>query len=509
MGGAPSVRAGLDAAVPLLATRALSKSYEPVQVLQDVDFAVSAGSIHALLGENGAGKSTLIKVLSGAASLSSGEVLLAGERFAAHSVRDAQAAGIVALPQELTLVPGLDAAQNIFLGLRTGTRWGVVRRRELRAEAAKILAALGQDLPLAVPVGELSAVQQTMVALARALARRARVLILDEPTASLTDTETAGLFAVLRQLRDAGTAIIYVSHRLDEVFALADSATVLRGGMVRWSGRLADTTPDAVVHAMIGSAPEQVFPPRTAAVGETVLEARGLSGFTARDVSLRVRAGQVLGLAGLAGAGRSEVLRMLAGAQSCHSGSVVFNGRDVSRLGLRARLAAGIAFVPEERRSQGLILDASIAENVALTNLAGLSRAGVVRQQLVERAAQDARERFRIRAHSLRQPVREMSGGNQQKVVLAKYLARKPQVLLLDEPTRGIDIGTKAEIYQLVRELARAGVAVVVVSSENQELLGLADEIAVLHEGRLQQLVPAAGTSEEDILRLCYGRSAA
>ena len=505
-------------AAPVLATRGLCKDYGSGLVVRDVSLDLHPGSIHALLGENGAGKSTYIAMISGALAPTSGQVLVDGQPAALRSVRAAHDAGVVALPQELTLVPTLGAAENILLGLpRQGARV-LHRRRDAHRAATEHLATLGQRLPLDVPVRELPAVQQTMVALARALARDARVLVLDEPTAALTDTETAQLFRVLRSLRDAGTAILYVSHRLAEVFDLADTITVLRGGAHVWTKPVAHTGTDDVVAAMTGAstpgvdaaapAPLSTTTPEPDTTPTPVLTARALTGTTVAGIDLDLHPGRILGIAGLAGAGRSELLGLLAGARRPRAGTVDLDGADVTRRPLGARLRAGIALVPEERRSQGLVLSDSIERNIALPNLAALASAGVLRPARERAAARRHVADLRINATSERQVVAELSGGNQQKVVLAKYLQRTPRVLLLDEPTRGIDVGTKAEIHQLVRALAAEGVAVAVVSSEIPELVALADEIAVLHEGRLAGRLPAAGATETEILHLCYGRPA-
>lgn len=491
-----------DSAV--LSTSALSKDYGPVRVVSDISLNFKSGSIHALLGENGAGKSTLIKMLAGVIAPSAGHVEIDGAAQQFRTVRDAQDLGIVALPQELTLVPTLAAAENIYLGMPRPGVPGLTNRRQLDRDAQAQLSRLGQELPLDVPVGELSAVQQTMVALARAIARNARVLILDEPTAALTDTETEQLFAVLRALRDEGTAIVYVSHRLEEVFALADTATVMRNGRHVWTKPIANTDTNDVVAAMIGREHGQVFPDRATTDGIPMLSVNDISGFRLRNVSIEARAGRVLGIAGLAGSGRSELLKIIAGAERAHGGSIKLDGADVTRLSIAASMDAGIAYVPEERRSQGLVMTDSIQSNIALANLRTLSVAGVALRSRETATAQRRLADLQIKATSVKQPVDELSGGNQQKVVLAKYLEREPKVLLLDEPTRGIDIGTKSEIYQLIRRLTNDGVAVIIVSSEIPELLGIADEIAVLHEGHLTGLVTADESSDESILHLCY-----
>ncbi|MDO5736491.1 MAG: sugar ABC transporter ATP-binding protein [Propionibacteriaceae bacterium] len=492
--------------VPVLATRSLSKDYGPIRVVADVSLNFHAGAIHALLGENGAGKSTLIKMIAGVVNPSDGVVEVDGESVRFRSVRDSQTAGIVALPQELMLVPTLGAAENIFLGMRRPGPPGLLGKRRLAADAREQLGQLGQSFNVNIPVSELSAVQQTMVALARALARDARVLVLDEPTAALTNTETDLLFTVLRQLRDQGTAIIYVSHRLEEVFALADTATILRNGQHVWTKPMAQTRQAEVVAAMIGRAPEQEFPPRASTDGEPVLRVTDLTGWTLQGVSLEARSGRVLGVAGLAGAGRTELLRLIAGVERAQGGTIDLDGRDITRSSVAQSMGAGVVLVPEERRRQGLVMNATITTNIGLGSLTALSTGGIMRPRRERDLARRQAEELQIRATSVRQDVSELSGGNQQKVVLAKYLARTPRVLLLDEPTRGIDVGTKAEIYQLIRRLASDGVAVIVVSSEISELIGLADEVAVLHQGRLNTVVDAATTDQHTILHLCYGR---
>ncbi len=491
---------------PVLATRNLSKDYGPIRVVANVSLNFHAGSIHALLGENGAGKSTLIKMIAGVVHPSDGTVEVDGEPVRFRSVKEGQAAGIVALPQELMLVPTLGAAENIYLGMRRPGVPGLLHRGRLNADATEQLARLGQSFDVTTPAVELSAIQQTMVALARALARDARVLVLDEPTAALTDTETEVLFAVLRSLRDQGTAIMYVSHRLDEVFALADTATVLRNGQHIWTKPMGQTQHDEVVASMIGRAPETEFPERASTDGEPILRITELVGWTLRGVSLEARSGRVLGIAGLAGAGRSELLRLIAGVERPQAGTIELDGRDITRSSVAHSMAAGVALVPEERRRQGLVMNATIATNIGLGSLTHLSDSGIMRPGREQRLAQQQADELQIRATSVRQDVAELSGGNQQKVVLAKYLARQPRVLLLDEPTRGIDVGTKGEIYQLIRRLTAEGVAVIVVSSEISELLGLADEVAVLHQGQLAGFVDAATSDQHTILHLCYGR---
>ena len=495
-------------AVPALEVRGITKRFEGVQALRGVDLEVRPGEIHALLGENGAGKSTLIKIITGVHEHDAGEIRVAGEPAEFTNVRAANRAGVVALYQELSTVPTISVAENIVLGEGAPARAGIVRWRELHRRAQAQLDRLDQRIPLRRLAGSLSPVQQTMVSVARALSIDARVLILDEPTASLTDTEIADLFQVLRGLRDEGVAIVYVSHRLEEVFALCDRFTVMRNGQTITTKPVAESSIDEVISFMVGREPSELFPDRGTATDEVVLEVSALDGSRVRDVSFAARAGEVVGIGGLAGSGRSELLRLLAGAQRRTGGHIRIGGAPLRRQGVGAALAAGIALVPEERRSQGVILSAPIAENIALANLADVSPGGVVSGRRIARLAQRGLESLRIRASGIRQPVGQLSGGNQQKVVLAKMLARHPRVLLMDEPTRGIDVGTKAEIYRLIRELAAQGTTVIAVSSELPELIGMSDRILVMHEGRVSGELDAATATEELILTHAYGRDA-
>ncbi len=492
----------------VLEAQAISKHFDGVFALDGADLQVRPGEIHALLGENGAGKSTLIKILTGVYTPDSGRVLLDGEPVGFRAVSDAHHAGVVALYQELSIVPSISVAENILLGSDMPTRAGVVDRRRLQQLAREQLERLNQQhIPVAKLAGRLTPVQQTMVAVARAITIRARVLILDEPTASLTDHEIQDLFRVLRALRDEGVAILYVSHRLEEVFALCDRATIMRNGQVVSTAEVGATNINEVISTMVGRSTDELFPARAESAGELMLEVEGVTGRRVQDVSLQVRAGEVLGIGGLAGSGRSELLRILAGAQRRSAGEVRVAGRAVEHGTVPAALANGIALVPEERRSQGVVLSQSVAENIAVGNLETVSRWGLVSRSRVNALARRSITDLRIKCRGPHQGVGQLSGGNQQKVVLAKFLARNPDVLLLDEPTRGIDVGTKAEIYGLIRALAAENTAVVMVSSELPELIGLADRIVLMHEGRISGEVPAAEADEEQLLRYCYGRA--
>lgn len=493
--------------VPMVRAQSISKHFDGVFAVREANLSLWRGEIHALLGENGAGKSTLVKILTGVYAPDDGRIELDGAQVEFRNVIEAQRAGVVALYQELSIVPNLSVAENIMIGEKTPATAGLVAWGKLFNVAGGHLEMLNQRIPLRRLAQDLSPVQQTMVSVARALAVDARVLILDEPTASLTNLEIVDLFRTLRQLRDKGVAIVYVSHRLEEVFELCDRATIMRNGQVIATEAVADLTIESVISKMVGRNSDEIFPPRSKHGDEVVVEVAGLTGRTVQDASLVVRRGEILGVGGLGGSGRSELLRLISGAQRAQSGVVRMGGKDVTPRSITRGLDAGIAMVPEERRSQGVILDQPIRENMILANLRSVSSGGLVQEARVRSLANRGMTDLRIQARGTGQKVGELSGGNQQKVVLAKFLARKPMLLLLDEPTRGIDVGTKAEIYSLIQELAEEGAAVLMVSSELPELLGLCHRIILLHQGRLAGEVAAEAATEEQLLTYCYGRA--
>ncbi|KJC64761.1 sugar ABC transporter ATP-binding protein [Agreia bicolorata] len=484
------------------------KRFDGVHALNGAGLSVRAGEIHALLGENGAGKSTLIKILTGLYSPDSGSLHRHGEEVEFANVRVANHAGVVALYQELSVIPSISVAENILLGEQTPSRGGLVQWRSLRRRARAQLDSINQRIPLGMLAGDLTPVQQTMVAFARALATDARVLILDEPTASLTDTEIKDLFAVLRSLRERGVAIVYVSHRLEEVFELCDRLTIMRNGQTIMTKDVADSHIDEVISTMVGRSTGELYPERGTATTTVALTVTDLHGRRVKDVSFEVHRGEVLGIGGLAGSGRSELLRIISGAQKHVRGEITVGATSLPRSpGVGRALDAGIALVPEERRSQGVILGSSIQDNIALANISSVSSLGLVSGARIADITTRGMHDLHIKARSPRQPVGELSGGNQQKVVLAKMLARNPDVLLMDEPTRGIDVGTKAEIYRLIRQLAAGGTAVVTVSSELPELIGMSDRILIMHEGRISGEMLAAEADEEVLLAYCYGKA--
>lgn len=494
--------------VPAIEARGIDKRFDGVHALKGARLDVRSGEIHALLGENGAGKSTMIKVLTGLYDSDAGTIWRDGEEVAFANVRAANRAGVVALYQELSIIPSLTVAENILLGEQTPRRAGIVQWGALRKQARAQLQRIRQNIPLGKLAGDLSPVQQTMVAFARALATDARVLILDEPTASLTDLEIIELFAVLRRLRDEGVAILYVSHRLEEVFELCDRLTIMRNGETIITKDVADSHIDEVISTMVGRESGDLYPERATATTDVALVVKGLDGRRVKDVSFSAYKGEVLGIGGLAGAGRSELLRILSGAQKHVGGTITVGGKVLPHSpGVGKALEAGIALVPEERRTQGVILGATIRDNIALANIAAVSSAGIVSGAKITDIVNRGMSDLRIKARGGSQYVSELSGGNQQKVVLAKMLARNPRVLLLDEPTRGIDVGTKAEIYRLIRQLVAQGTTVIAVSSELPELMGMSDRILIMHEGRISGEVRAEDADEELLLSYCYGKA--
>ncbi|HEX7189983.1 MAG TPA: ATP-binding cassette domain-containing protein, partial [Thermoanaerobaculia bacterium] len=457
---------------PLLEMRGITKRFPGVLALDRVSFDLNPGEIHALVGENGAGKSTLMNILGGVYSYATydGEIFIDGAEQQFHGVRAAENAGIAVVHQELSLIPEFSIAENVFLG-REPRRLGVIAFEDLYSRAQRVLDELQLKLDPHVPAGELGIGQQHLVEIAKALSRNARILVLDEPTAALTESEAEILFGILGRLRDAGAGIIYISHKLDEVFRIANRVTVLRDGRCVSTDETPAIGPQQLIARMVGREVSDVFPSVTRTPGEVVFEAR------VGDVSFHVRRGEVLGIAGLLGAGRTELLMAIFGGYPGASAEVVVDGQRIDVRQPSDAIRAGIAFVTEDRKRFGLFLDQSVTTNLTLAALRSIRDETTVAQRLVEE--------LHIKTPSLSAEVATLSGGNQQKVVLAKWLLTKPAVLLLDEPTRGIDVGAKQEIYAEITRLAAEGMAIVLVSSELPEVLGLSDRVLVLHEGRI------------------------
>jgi ribose transport system ATP-binding protein len=491
--------------VAALEAAAIDKSFGHSRVLRGASVRVAPGEVHALLGENGAGKSTLIKIVAGVLHPDAGTVTVAGAAGPFTDPRDAERHGVAALHQELPVVPGLSVAENVLLGPRTPQRAGFVRWSALRRDVEAVFDRLGFGIDVRRDAGTLSPIERTMTLLARALSIDARLLILDEPTASLTGVETAKLFAAVRRAAVLGVGVLYVSHRLDEVFALADTYTVLRNGEVVAAGEIAATTTRNVVTAMTGRSIDAVFPARQAPSGEPLLTVRGLGGRRLRDVDVDVGRGEIVGVAGLAGSGRSELLRIVAGAQPATSGRITLDGDDLCPRNPLGGQQRRVVYVPQERRDAGLVPDTA-ERNLNSTTIGRHTAFGpFVSRRAERRHAAGLWRRFGVRGAALDQPVLELSGGNQQKVMLAKFLALSPRVVLLDDPTHGVDVGTKAEIYRTISELAAGGAAVLVVSSELLELVGLCHRIVVLHEGRAVAGFGLDAYDERRILAACFG----
>jgi ribose transport system ATP-binding protein len=495
---------------PRFSMSGVSKRFGGTQALADVSLAVKAGEVHALIGENGAGKSTLMKVLAGIHAPDAGAMALDGKAYAPNGPAAARLAGVAMIHQELSLAPHLSVEANILLG-RELPRFGVVNAAEHRRLARAALARLGQaELPLETPVANLPIAQQQLVEIARALVSEARVMVFDEPTSSLTEDDTRRLFEVIRELRASGMAIVYISHFLEEVAAVSDRYTVLRDGRVAANGDLRDTTLDAIVRAMVGRQLEELFPSATRTPGEVVLEVRGLSGRESpRDVDFELRAGEVFGLAGLVGAGRSELVRCLYGLEPIRAGRVRLARHGQLRGAARDSIARGVGLVSEDRKSEGLAVGLSIADNLTLSKLSPFSRFGWLNLRARERDVAGWMRKLECKAWGPRQAVEQLSGGNQQKVAIARLLHQQADVLLLDEPTRGIDIGAKAQVYRLLGELASSGKAIIMVSSYLPELLKVCDRIGVMCRGRLREVRSADAWNAESIMHCATGRDIA
>jgi rhamnose transport system ATP-binding protein len=494
----------------LLALREISKAFGAVQALRGVSFDLLAGEVHALVGENGAGKSTLIKVITGAHAPDEGTMEVQGRRIAGHDPVRARELRIAAIYQQPALFPELTVAENIAVGMEPGGPWRPVRWGRRRQRARLLLERVGASIDSEALAGGLSMPEQQLVEIARAVGAEARIVIMDEPTASLSDQEVDRLFRVIGDLKGQGVGIIYISHRLEELPRVADRVTALRDGLVVGTRKMTDVSRAELIRMMVGRDLSAVYPKSPVEPGEIVLEARGLghraSGI--RDVDLSVRAGEVLGLAGLVGAGRTELARILFGLTPAETGEIRLRGRSVAVRSPRQAVAMGIAYVPEDRRRHGVILELSTAANVTLAILRAVSRAGLVDPHRQHDTALGLVRRLAIKTPSVETLVGSLSGGNQQKVALARWLATRPAVLILDEPTQGVDVGAKAEIHRLMNELARAGLAILMISSELPEILGMSDRIAVMRGGTVVATMERASATPEVVMERALGHGA-
>jgi L-arabinose transport system ATP-binding protein len=498
----------MDPAHPYLKFAAVSKQFPGVHALQDVSFEVPAGHVRALIGENGAGKSTLLKILSGAQEPSSGEVWVNDTRVTAFTPASALAAGIAVIYQELHLVPEMTVAENLFLG-HLPNRSGIVDRGRLQAVARAQMEALGEDIPVNRKVGRLPIAQRQMVEIAKALTRGAKIIAFDEPTSSLSKREVVRLAATIRKLRAQGHVILYVSHRMEEIFELADSVTVLRDGkLVETFPSMQGVTHDLLVQRMVGRSIDDIYGYEARPRGAPALEVKELCGpRLAAPVSLTVAKGEIVGLFGLVGAGRSELLRLIYGADRSSGGEILLEGKPVTVREPRDAINQGIALCPEDRKRDGIIPIRSVMENMNLTARSQHLRFGIIDNAWERSNAETQSNRLRVKTPSLTQPIGKLSGGNQQKVIFGRWLSGGMRVILLDEPTRGIDVGAKREIYSIIYKLAESGIGVLLVSSDLPEVLGVSDRVLVMREGALAGQMSRAEATSDKILKLALPQS--
>lgn len=485
----------------------ISKAYDGVQALKRASFELRPGEVHALIGENGAGKTTLVKIITGAISADEGELTVNGAVVTDNSPARAQALGIAAIYQQPALFPELSVAENIALGFESRSLWQAVNWESRRRRAAELLAQVGAKIEVGSEAAELTMPQQQLVEIARALGANARVLIMDEPTASLSEQDTRNLYRVISDLREQGVGIIYISHRLEELSAIADRVTILRDGEIVGTRQMSEVDRPELIRLMVGRDLSAVFPKKEVAAGDVLFELRdfgnqalGLSG-----INLSARAGEIIGLAGLVGAGRTELASTIFGLQPAHTGEMFLHGKQVRFANPMNAINAGLAYLPEDRRRHGVILDMSIRANVTLASLKEFSRRGWFDFGREANVAADYARRFAIKTPSIFSHVSTLSGGNQQKVALSRWLATRPSVLILDEPTQGIDVGAKAEIHALMSELASQGVAIIMISSDLPEVLGMSDRIAVMKGGTISGVLSREEATQEKILALALG----
>ncbi|MGC5772904.1 sugar ABC transporter ATP-binding protein [Paenibacillus pabuli] len=482
------------------------KAFGTNQVLSGVDFDLKEGEVHALMGENGAGKSTLMNILIGLHARDQGTISIDGTETYFSSPKEAEKMGIAFIHQELNIWPEMTVLDNLFIGKELTSSLGLLNTRQMKALATEQLAKLSVNIPLDRPAGECSVGQQQMIEIAKALMTNAKVIIMDEPTAALTEREIQKLFGVIASLQKNGVSIVYISHRMEEIFTICDRITVMRDGKTVDTKSIPETSFDEVVRKMVGRELTERYPARNPSYGEVVLEVRDASSTGLfENVSFTVRAGEILGFSGLMGSGRTEIMRALFGLEALDSGDIMIRGKNVHIRKPADAVRHGIGFITEDRKDEGLVLDFSIRENMALPNLFSFSNKGFISTQKEQEFVDTLIKRLQIKTQSSETAVRNLSGGNQQKVVIAKWVGIGPSVLILDEPTRGVDVGAKREIYQLMNELTDRGVAIIMVSSELPEVLGMSDRIAVVHEGRISGELAREEATQENIMTLATG----
>ena len=481
--------------------RGINKAFGSNQVLKDAGFLLKDGEVHALMGENGAGKSTLMKILTGVYTKDAGTIYVDGQEVSYKNPQEAEKAGIVFIYQELNVLFDLTVEENLFMGKEITKHFGICDKKAMRAKAQEIMDRMGVNIPIDAVMSDLSVGQQQMVEICKALMVDAKVLIMDEPTAALTQSETEVLFEVMNSLRSKGVSIVYISHRMEEIFELCDRITILRDGQYIDTKYIKDITMDDVVQMMIGREIGERFPSRNVAIRVEDLTHEKFF----RDVNFSVRAGEVLGVSGLMGAGRTEIMQAIFGNLPGVTGKIFIEGQEISIRNPRQAIAAGIGFITEDRKTEGLLLEKSIAENIELANLGKVSKSSVLSAKKGTELVKRGISEFRIKCFGPEHECGNLSGGNQQKVVLAKWIYTDPKILILDEPTRGVDIGAKKEIYSVINELAAKGVAVIMVSSELPEVLGMSDRIMVVHEGKVTGIIDAATADQAKVMTLATG----
>ena len=486
----------------------ISKAFRGVHALKDVSFSVAPGEIHALVGENGAGKSTLMKILSGAYQRDSGKIRIDGRQVEIRNPHDGRQQGIGIIYQEFALAPDLTVAENLFLK-NLASRHGVIDWSELNRKAGELIAGVGFHIDPRLRVRDLSVAYQQMVEITREFSQNVKILVLDEPTAVLAPKEVDLLFAVLRRLRDQGMSIVHITHRLDEVFVIADRITVLKDGEVVGTVKTGDVTKDDIIRMMIGRKLSTMYPARDVTMGGDVLKVQGLySRGIVSDISFTVRSGEILGIAGLVGSGRTDVARAIFGAERIDAGTIELDGKPISVSSSRKAVKAGFGLVPEDRKNQGVILPMTVRANTTMPSLDKVTtRLGVFKTAIERSLVTELVAKLNIKTSGIDTEVADLSGGNQQKVALAKWLSKSCKVLILDEPTRGVDVGAKVEIYNLINALAAEGIAVIMISSEMMEIIGMADRVMVMSQGRVTGFLEGSEITEENILRLSIGNT--
>jgi len=490
----------------ILELKDIAKYFPGIKALDNVDFTIRTGEVHALIGENGAGKSTLVKIMTGVYQPTRGKILMEGKEVLFKTSHDAQAAGVVAIHQEASMFSELTVTENIFMGHHIRKKSGTLDWKAMREHTRELLERMELSINPDTLIKNLGTAQRHMVEIAKALSVDAQLVIMDEPTSALSLKEVEELYKIIRQLKDQGKAIVFISHKFDEIFEICDYFTVFRDGQYIGEGEVGKSSIDEIVKMMVGRSLNQMFPKKDAVIGEAILDVQHLSlpGFF-KDVSFTLHKGEILGFFGLVGAGRSEVMRTIFGIDKKSEGTILLNGQEINIKSPQMAMQNGIAYVPEDRQEQGAILEMSLAHNITLPQIDKLSRFGILNSKSEKTVTEEFGNKMEIKAASWKVNANTLSGGNQQKVVLAKWLATNPKILILDEPTKGIDVATKAAVHQFVSEMAAAGLAVILVSSELPEVLGMADRTVVMHEGRVSRILTREESNSDNVILAATG----